>query len=167
MVQFRLLGVLLGLVLLSSAWAQSQPLEVTLEGYLVQVITKEDGSQAEEFVAATQARPGQVVEYRVLVTNVSNETLPPSNAMITGPVPNTTTYLADSATATGAEVMLEFSADGGQSFAEKPMLEKENEQGEKELVEALPEEYNAARWALLMPIEPAQTLTFTYRVTVN
>jgi uncharacterized repeat protein (TIGR01451 family) len=167
MLQFRLLGVLLGLVLLFSAWAQSQPLEVTLEGYLVQVITKEDGSQAEEFVAATQARPGQVVEYRVLVTNVSNETLPASNAMITGPVPNTTTYLADSATATGVEVMLEFSADGGQSFAEKPMLEKENEQGEKELVEALPEEYNAARWALLMPIEPAQSLTFTYRVTVN
>jgi uncharacterized repeat protein (TIGR01451 family) len=167
MFQVRLLGVVLGLVLLSSVWAQSQPLEVTLEGYLVQVVTKEDGSQAEEFVAATQARPGQVVEYRVLVTNVSNETLPPSKAMITGPVPKTTTYLADSATATGAEAMLEFSANGGQTFAEKPMLEKENKQGEKELVEALPEEYSAARWALLVPLAPAQTLTFTYRVTVN
>jgi uncharacterized repeat protein (TIGR01451 family) len=164
--QVRLLGILLGLALLSTALAQSQPLEVTLEGYLVTLVTQDDGSQVEEFTEATQAQPGQVVEYRVTVTNLSQETLLASNAMVVGPVPATTTYLADSASL-GAEARLEFSADGGQTFAAKPMLEKVNEQGEKEFVEALPEEYTAARWALLMPLEPAQSLTFTYRVTVN
>lgn len=161
--------VLLGLVGLVGSFsvAQDNPVEVTLEGYLVNVITKEDGTQEEEFVEATEARPGQVVEYRVIVTNVSNETLPASNAMITGPIPATTAYIADTATATSSEAMLEFSADGGATFAEKPLIEKENDQGEKELVEALPEEYTAARWAILVPLEPQQTLTFTYRVTVK
>lgn len=166
MSQVRLLGVLLGFILLSTALAQGQPLEVTLDGYLVQLVTQDDGTQVEEFTQATQARPGQIVEYRVTVTNVSQETLPASNAMITGPVPATTIYLANSASS-GSEARLEFSADGGQTFAEKPLLEKINEQGEKELVEALPEEYTATRWALLAPLEPAQSLTFTYRVTVN
>jgi uncharacterized repeat protein (TIGR01451 family) len=151
----------------SLATAQDNPVEVTLEGYLVNVITKEDGTQEEEFVPATEARPGQVVEYRVLVTNVSGETLPASNALITGPIPATTAYIADTATATSTEAKLEFSADGGQTFAEKPLIEKTNDQGEKEMVEALPEEYTAARWAILVPLEPQQTLTFTYRVTVK
>jgi uncharacterized repeat protein (TIGR01451 family) len=167
MSQVRLLGVLLGFILLSSALAQSEPLEVTLEGYLVNVVTQDDGTKEEEFIAASEARPGQVVEYRVIVTNVSNETLPASNAFVTGPIPTTTTYIADSATPSNSEVGLEFSADGGVSFAVKPMLEKTNEQGEKELVEALPEDYTATRWAILMPIEPHHTLTLTYRVTVN
>jgi uncharacterized repeat protein (TIGR01451 family) len=153
--------------ILAQAGAQDNPVEVKLEGYLVNVVTKEDGTQEEEFVAATEARPGQVVEYRVFVTNVSSETLPASNALITGPVPATTAYIADTATPTSAEAKLEFSADGGQTFAEKPLLEKTNDQGETELVEALPEEYTAARWAILIPLEPQQTLTFTYRVTVK
>jgi uncharacterized repeat protein (TIGR01451 family) len=147
--------------------AQDEPVQVTLEGYLVNVVTKEDGTQEEEFVEATEARPGQVVEYRVIVTNVSGETLPASNASVIGPVPATTTYIADSATATSAEALLEFSADNKVSFAEKPRIEKENAEGEKELVEALPEEYTDTRWTILVPLGPQQTLTFTYRVTVK
>jgi uncharacterized repeat protein (TIGR01451 family) len=155
------------LAILAQAGGQENPLEVRLEGYLVNVVTKEDGTQEEEFIEATEARPGQIVEYRVLVTNISSETLPASNALITGPVPNTTTYLADTATPSSSEASLEFSADGGQTFAEKPMIEKTNEQGETEMVEALPEEYTAARWTILIPLEPQQTLTFNYRVTVK
>jgi uncharacterized repeat protein (TIGR01451 family) len=162
---------LLGLCLLGVVWslvaAQDNPVQVTLEGYLVNVVTKEDGATEEEFVEASEARPGQVVEYRVIVTNVSNETLPASNALITGPIPATTTYIADTATASSGEAKLEFSADGGVTFAEKPMIEKTNDQGEKEVVEALPDEYTAARWAILIPLEPQQTLTFSYRVTVQ
>jgi uncharacterized repeat protein (TIGR01451 family) len=159
--------VTLLIAILAQAGAQDNPLEVRLEGYLVNVVTKEDGTQEEEFIAATEARPGQVVEYRVLVSNISNETLPASNAFITGPIPATTSYIADSATPTSAEARVEFSADGGQTFAEKPLIEKTNEQGEKEMVEALPEEYTAARWAILIPLGPQQTLTFKYRVTVK
>lgn len=163
--------VCLMLILCLTTWlvsvAQDEPVKVTLEGYLVNVVTKEDGTQEEEFVEATEARPGQVVEYRVIVTNASDETLPASNASVIGPVPATTTYMADSATATGAEALLEFSADNKVSFAEKPLIEKENAEGEKELEEALPEEYTDTRWTILVPLEPQQILTFKYRVTVK
>jgi uncharacterized repeat protein (TIGR01451 family) len=147
--------------------AQDNPVQVTLEGYLVTVVTKEDGKQEEQFSEATTATPGQVIEYRIKVQNVSNETLPASNALITGPIKAETTYIADSATATSSEAKLEFSADNGATFAEKPLIEKTNDQGEKEMVEALPEEYTAARWAILVPLAPQQTLIFTYRVTVK
>jgi uncharacterized repeat protein (TIGR01451 family) len=166
LVLFRALGLFA--LLYCVAWAQtSEPLEVKLEGYLVNVVTKDDGTKEETFIEATEARPGQVVEYRVIVTNIGNETIAASNALLTGPVPTTTTYIANTATASSAEARLEFSADGGATFAEKPMIEKENDQGEKELVEALPEDYTATRWAILIPLEPQQTHTFTYRVTVN
>ncbi len=167
----RAINLFLGLCMCavwSLSFAQDNPLEVKLEGYIVNVITKEDGTKEEEFLPATEARPGQVVEYRVMLTNVSNETIPAaSKAGVVGPVPATTTYIADSATASSAEGLLEFSADGGQTFAEKPLIEKENAEGEKELVEALPEEYTTARWTVLVAIEPQQTHTFTYRVTVK
>jgi uncharacterized repeat protein (TIGR01451 family) len=165
--QVRLVGILLAGVLLSNVLGQNQPLEVTLEGYVVTVITQDDGTQVEEFTEATQARPGQIVEYRVTVTNTGSEILAGGNALLTGPIPPTTRYIADSATPSSTGARLEFSADGGQIFAEKPVLEKTNEQGEKEIVEALPAEYTTARWALLVPLEPAQSLTFKYRVTVN
>jgi uncharacterized repeat protein (TIGR01451 family) len=163
----RLLEVFFGLIVLSAAFAQGEPLSVTLEGYLVNIVTKDDGTKEEVFIAASEARPGQVVEYRVIVTNVSSETVPASNAFITGPIPDTTTYIADSATLSNSEVTLEFSADGGRTFATKPLIEKENAEGIKESVEALPEEFTAARWAILLPIEPQHTLTLKYRVTVN
>jgi uncharacterized repeat protein (TIGR01451 family) len=147
--------------------AQDNPLEVKLEGYIVNVVTKEDGTQEEEFTAATEARPGQVIEYRVFVTNTSSEMLPANNALIALPINPGTTYNAESGTATSAEARLEFSADNGATFAEKPMIEKENDQGEKELVEALPEEYTNLRWAISVSLEPQQTLTYTYRVTVK
>jgi uncharacterized repeat protein (TIGR01451 family) len=165
--QVRLLGMLLGVLLFANALGQGQPLEVRLEGYVVTVVTQDDGARVEEFTEATQAQPGEIVEYRVTVTNISDETFTSANAAIVGPVPATTIYLANSASPRGVEANLEFSADGGQTFSEKPVLEKTNEQGEKELVEALPEEYTATRWALLTPLEPAQSLTFKYRVTVN
>jgi hypothetical protein len=155
------------LLLVSWSLAQDNPVEVMLEGYLVNLVTKEDGTQEEEFIPATEARPGQIIEYRVFVTNVSSETLPASNALIALPINLETSYLADSGSATSAEARLEFSADGGQTFAEKPLIEKTNEQGETEMVEALPEEYTAIRWAILVPLEPQQTQTFNYRVSVK
>ena len=83
---------------LALALAQTEPVTVKLEAYVVSTITKEDGTTEEQFSEAKEARPGQIVEYRVVVTNISDETLPASNAIITGPIPDTTTYIADSAT---------------------------------------------------------------------
>jgi uncharacterized repeat protein (TIGR01451 family) len=156
------------LFFVSFVWAQTnEPLNVSLEAYIVTVITKDDGTTEEQFSEAATARPGQIVEYRVIVMNTSSETVPGNNAFIVGPVPASTDYIAETATLSSDMARLEFSADGGQSFADKPMVLKKNDAGEEELVEALPEEYTDARWQLLQAIAPQETLTFSYRVTVR
>ena len=148
--------------------AQSEPVTVKLEAYVVSTITKEDGTTEEQFSEAKEARPGQVVEYRVVVTNVSDETLPASNAVITGPIPATTAYIADSATPTSEAARLEFSADGGQTFSVPPLMIKvKNDKGEEVEVEATPDQYTAARWVILQSLEPKQETIFKYRVTVK
>jgi uncharacterized repeat protein (TIGR01451 family) len=156
------------LFLFSFVWAQTnEPLSVSLEAYVVTVMTKDDGTTEEKFSEAATARPGQIVEYRVIVMNTSNETVPGSSAFIVGPVPASTDYLVDTATLSSDAARLEFSADGGQSFADKPMVLKKNDEGEEELVAALPEEYTDARWQLLQALAPQESLTFSYRVTVR
>jgi uncharacterized repeat protein (TIGR01451 family) len=157
------------LVLLSSfVMAQSEPVTVKLEAYVVSVVTKEDGTTEEQFAEAKEARPGQVVEYRVVVTNVSDETLPASNAVITGPIPSTTVYIADSATASSESARLEYSADGGQTFSVPPvMIKVKDDQGQEVEVAATPEQYTAARWIILQALEPKQETIFKYRVTVK
>ncbi len=156
------------ITLLALTLAQTEPVTVKLEAFVVSTITKEDGTTEEQFTEAKEARPGQVVEYRVVVTNVSDETLPASNAIITGPIPSTTVYIADSATPSSAGAMLEYSADGGQTFSVPPvMIKVKNDKGEEVEVEATPEQYTAARWIILQALEPKQELIFKYRVTVK
>jgi uncharacterized repeat protein (TIGR01451 family) len=148
--------------------AQNEPISVKLEAYIVSTITKEDGTTEEQFTEAKEARPGQVVEYRVVVTNVSDETLPSGNAIITGPIPATTAYIADSATPSSESATLEFSADGGQTFSAPPvMIKVKNDQGEEVEVEAAPDQYTGARWTILQALEPKQEIIFKYRVTVK
>jgi len=162
--------VLLSLILLVFSYALAQtndPLEVSLEAFIVSTVTQADGSTEEVFTLADQAQPEQIVEYRVAVTNVGDTSLAAGNAVITGPVPAGTQYLSDTATQTEAAV-LTFSADGGQTFSAPPvMITITNEDGEEEQVEASPDQYTAARWSIMRALEPAEMLTFVYRVVVK
>jgi hypothetical protein len=148
-------------------WAQtSRPLEAYLESYIVTTITKAEGTLEEQFSQASTARPGQIVEYRIMVVNSHRKTRE-GHAAITGPVPAWADYLAETATPTSAKATLEFSADNGLTFADKPMLVKKNDLGEGKLVEARPEEYTTARWMLRTNLAARETLTFSYRVMVK
>ena len=146
---------------------QSEPVTVVLDAFIVSTITNDDGEEEETFTEAAEARPGQVVEYRVTATNEGETTLPAGNVVVTGPVPEGTTYIGDSAT-TESEVELTFSADEGQSFSAPPvMMTVENDDGEEEEVEAEPGQYSAVRWSVMRALEPGDSLEFSYRVTVE
>ncbi len=163
-----LLISLICLVLLSGlASAQRSPLAVKLESYLVTFLTLPDGSVQERFGDAEKAQPGQVLEYRLSVVNESAEALSAGTVAVTGPIPATTAYLADSATPASKLALREFSADGGASYAEVPMVKVTNEAGEEEEVAAPPEQYTVARWTLVEALMPGQTLSFSYRVAVK
>jgi uncharacterized repeat protein (TIGR01451 family) len=148
----------------SATFAQSNEVTVTTEILLVNQVTGEDGAITEDLKPATTARPGQIVEYRLTARNETDTTLPAGTVSITGPVPNGTTFVPDSATPSGERISTEYSADG-QNFSDSasPILSGSGD--DRTVVD--PAAYQAVRWTLLVPLEPGQEETFVYRVTVN
>lgn len=175
-----LLSLLLGVLLAGAAWAQppgqqdgaddeeappasDQPVEVRYEIYVVSEVTDDDGETQERFTEATSARPGQTVEYRVFATNTGDTTLPEGLVTVVGPVPDGTEFVEDSATPSSERILTEYSADGGESFDEPPVLV--GPEGDREAVD--PAEYDAVRWTLLVPMQPEQEEAFFYRVIIR
>lgn len=143
-------------------------MRVTLESFLVTEVVLEDGTVEERFTPAEQAFPGQVIEYRLTVTNVSDAVLPPGNVAVTGPVPEGTSFVPGSANMDPDALRVAYSADQAVTFSEPPLtITVTNDAGEEEQVEVEPSEYDAVRWTLLVPLEPDASRTMTYRVQID
>lgn len=136
---------------------------VTLEGYIVTTETHDDGELVEVFELAEEAQPGDLVEYRVVLSNASEANV--TDAAAVGPVPASTFFLADSATQE-ATYLTEFSVDGS-DYAQNPVITIINDDGEEEEVVAAPEDYTSVRWTLSEPLEPQASHSFSYRVQVR
>ncbi len=149
----------------SAVFAQGSSEVVVETGiFLVSQVTDEAGTVKEELKPATTARPGQIVEYRLTARNETDTTLPAGTVSITGPVPNGTTFVPDSATSTDERISTEYSADGEIfSDASAPILSGSGDN--RTVVD--PKDYKAVRWTLLVPLEPGKEEVFVYRVTVN
>ncbi len=158
----RLFAVLAALIVLAwfapRAAAQDDPVSVRLEIFVVSVV---DGE--ERYTAATTARPGQVVEYRLFALNVADTTLPQGSVVLTGPVPSGTEFVPNSATPSSERMLTEYSADGGETFNETLIFVGSGD--DRRL--AGPTEYTAVRWTLLADMEPGQEEAFFYRVTIK
>lgn len=126
------------------------PVSVRLEIYVVSIV---DGE--EKFKESSTARPGQTVEYRLFAINNGDTTLPPGSVTVTGPVPDGTTYVADSATPTSEDVLTEYSADGS-DFVESA-VSATSEGGV----------ITAVRWTFEEDMQPSQEESFVYRVIVD
>jgi len=140
-----------------------EPVRWALETYIVSQVTRDDGTREDRFSAATQARPGQIVEYRIIVSNVSEETLPPGIVVITVPVLEGTQFLPNSATPSSDGLLTEFSADDGLTFAETNVFVG---LGDQRTI-ADPTAYTTVRWTVLEEMEPGAELTLAYRVTIR
>jgi uncharacterized repeat protein (TIGR01451 family) len=148
---------------LAQAQDAANPVAIDLEVYVVSQITRDDGAREERFTEATEARPGQIVEYRLVVTNVGDQTLPPGIVVVTGPVPEGTQFVPFSATPSDERLLTEYSADRGLTFYETNVFVGEGEQR----AIADPTTYDAVRWTVLAEMEPEAQLTLVYRVTVR
>ncbi len=144
---------------LAQADPDANPVSVRLEIY---VVSKVGGN--ETFQESSTARPGQVVEYRLFARNEGDTTLPPGTVVVSGPVPDGTTFVANSATPTSDEVLTEFSVDG-ETFGDGDAPLFKTVAGARQ--PAAPSDYTVVRWTLLTPLEPGQDAPFVYRVTVN
>ena len=143
--------------------AQDDPLAYRLEIFVVSHVTRDDGTREERYTEASEARPGQMVEYRIFVTNVSDTTLPAGLVQIRLPVPEGTEYVPNSATPSSDRVLTEFSADRGRSFSEPPVLIGDDENRST----AEPSSYEEIRWTFFVELEPGQEEALVYRVIVR
>jgi uncharacterized repeat protein (TIGR01451 family) len=158
------LGWVLFLLLTLFVIAQGGEVKVDTKIFLVNQVTDADGTVKEDLKPATTARPGQIVEYRLGARNKTDTTLPAGTVSITGPVPDGTTFVPDSATPTDERISTEYSADG-QNFSDAASPILAGEEDNRAVVD--PASYKAVRWTLLVSLEPGKEETFVYRVTVN
>ena len=163
---FRHQVIVLLVSIIAFSSAQDSPLQIELNAFLVTEVTSDSGDSAERFSLAQEVFPGNVLEYRLDLTHVGEDTLP-TGVSVRGPIPDNTQYLASSASQ-GGLAELTFSIDGGETFAAEPITRTEtDENGNDVIVTVPPSEYDVARWTLNDPLEPGQVLTFIYRVEVQ
>lgn len=150
--------ILLGVLCCLTLAQNDNPVSVKLEIF---VVSEVDGQ--EKLTAATTARPGQIVEYRLTARNEGETTLPAGTVVITGPVPDGTTFVANTATPSSETLLTEYSING-ETYGEPPLI-VETDTAERTVAE--PNLYKAVRWTLLEPMEPSRESAFIYRVLVD
>ena len=110
---------------------------------------------------AGKVTPGDVVEYRLVFTNITGN--PVNNIQFTDPLPKGMRYLQGTAGADREDVDVEFSLDGGTSYSEQPMVEVVVE-GRTELRPANPEDYTNIRWTVHGEVQPEASVTAAFQV---
>jgi uncharacterized repeat protein (TIGR01451 family) len=112
---------------------------------------------------ATLARPGDVIRYALVFTNVTKG--PVKNIQFVDPLPKGLVYVLGSAK-TDQPAQLEYSIDGGKSYAAQPMVEVV-ENGNKVQKPAARELYTHVRWTVLGSLAPGAKVLAEFRAQVN
>lgn len=107
---------------------------------------------------ARKLAQGQVVYYTLQITNPTPVFA--NKVQVSQLIPANTTYVPGSATGPGAAV--EFSLDGGQTYARAEDLKLEDG-----VTRAPPERYTHIRWRLRNPLAPGAVALARFRATFN
>ena len=139
----------------------ADPITGTIEARKVVV-----GEKGEElFMPANEARPQDVIEYRLTYAN--NGAAAVHNISITDPVPAGVQYVAKTAKNDKAH-RAEFSVDSGKTFHAWPVkVTKKTADGKEVTVDATPDMVTHIRWTLSGDLKPANEVTFSYRAKVK
>ena len=143
-----------------SAWAES-PLISRMQAFVVEL----DAEGSEVFKPADKASPKQVIEYRLVYENTGEQPL--KDLAVTGPIPQNTRYVADSAASmtTGA---FQVSIDDGKNWEGEPVVRQRiNDQGQLEEVIIPPAEYTHVRWVAQRPLAAESSQEYRYRVQIQ
>jgi uncharacterized repeat protein (TIGR01451 family) len=112
---------------------------------------------------ATLARPGDVIRYTLVFTNVTAGAV--KNIRFVDPLPKGLVYVLGSAKA-DHPVQLEYSIDGGKSYVAQPMIEVV-ENGKKVEKAAARELYTHVRWTVLGALAPGAKVIAELRAQVT
>ncbi|GAP95486.1 DUF11 domain-containing protein [Leptolyngbya sp. NIES-2104] len=152
---------------LSIAQSLQQP-KVELNLIAKQKVIQKDAQGKEQvswnvLTKDTMVQKGTVLRFQVVAKNTGDRAA--EKFVVTQPVPKGTTYAADSATSSGAE--LTYSIDGGKTFTANPMVQVTLPDGRTEMKPAPVEAYSHVRWTFEKAIAPKNALEVNYEVSVR
>ncbi len=151
-----------GLLLFTgAAWAKPQM--VISIATAKEVKETKNGITTTKLVTATSAASGETLHYTLTYHNKGDEDA--VNAVVVDPVPAGTVYLINSATGRNAEI--EYSADGGKTYAYPVKVSHEIRltSGKVEKRIATPDDYTHIRWTIQkVPAGASGTVGFDVRV---
>jgi uncharacterized repeat protein (TIGR01451 family) len=165
MKQFRNAWLLLALVIPAGAVPaaaqeaqQPQALVITAENLMAG--DAEHQEMAERGGDANALLPGDVVRYQLVFTNIISDSV--RNVEFTDPIPEGLQYVGGTARSDRDDVVIEFSIDGGQTYAAQPMREVV-ENGLRVMRPAPPQTYTHIRWRVGDWIQPGAQVTAEFR----
>lgn len=115
---------------------------------------------AEQGGDANALYPGDVVQYRLLFTNITDVAV--RSIEFIDPLPAGLRYVGGSALADRDDVVISYSIDGGQVYSAQPMIEDMID-GERVTRPAPPEMYTHIRWMVPGWVQPGAQVTAEFR----
>lgn len=144
-------GIALALLLPITVWAQQKEsieLRSTAEVDVVSTNAKGEKEAKRVDVGKAKVVPGDTVFFTTTYTNIGKQ--PADKVVITNPVPEHMMYLDKSAEGKGTKI--EFSVDGGKSYAARDKLVVTDAQGNKRTASAA--DYTHIKWTVSKPVTP-------------
>lgn len=141
----------------------SGPLETSIDVQKLEVSKGRDGQEVRRWVPAERLNAGDVIHYTVRVRNPGKQAV--DTVVVTKRLPFGVRYLRGSATGPAAEI--QFSTDGGKTFATPAALARAAGGGVKGQRKPLESEYTHVRWVLSRPLGPASTALLRFRATFS
>lgn len=163
----RPLGILLFVVLLPLAAGAQQKEKGSIELKSiseVEVASKTaEGAVVVKRVDTARAKvvPGDIVVFTTEYRNVG--TKPAEKVVVTNPVPRHTAYVDGSAEGKGTTI--DFSVDGGKSYAAPDKLTVKDAQGKAR--KAGPADYTHIRWTLTKPLAPRGEGSVSFKAKIK
>ncbi len=154
-------ALVLSLSMSLAAAAKDDGLTGSIEAF--RVIVTEDGQ--ENFLPAAEARPKDVIEYRLTYKN--NGADPVRSIFVTDPIPSGTEYIEASASRP-ERGRVEFSIDSGKTYHEWPIeIIEKTKDGRENVTRATPEMVTHIRWTLTDTFTPEHEITVSYRTLIK
>lgn len=134
----------------------SGPLETAIVVESLHISEGPDGREIRSWAPADRLTAGEEIHYTVRVTNPGQQ--PVGDIVVTKRLPYGVHYLAGTATGPACEV--QFSADGGNTFAKPERAAGGSKKGARKSPAI---EYTHVRWILLNPLQPGATALLRFR----
>lgn len=142
-----LMSVFLLMVSFGAAAMADGSLDVRTTVQKEEVVVDADGNETRRLVPAELVVPGESVFYTITFKNVGNEVA--DNVVITNPIAENLSYVDGSAFGPGSSI--QFSVDGGQTFAAAGDLTV-TEDGEERAATA--DDFTHVRWVMQTDLKP-------------